>query len=301
MKKKILIIGAASVLATYLIKELKKYYEVYGLFNKRKIQIHGIKFLKNKFYTKKKDQNFIYNKNFFFVINCAAITNVEFCEKNKLKCHKVNLSLVNKIIENINIKKTGLMQISTDHLFVSKKKFITEKTQPKPLNEYSKSKFLAENLVKKRLKNFFIIRTNFFGWGTPYKDTFSDNIIFPLKKNKKVKVLNDVYFNPILLNDLATLVVRLIKSKKFGVYNICSNEKMTKFDLAKKIVKKFNLPINFLEPINRSISKIKRPQNMALSNNKLRKVLKIKPKSIDKQLDIMFKRRNFNSKININF
>ena len=40
---------------------------------------------------------------------------------------------------------------------------------------------------------------------------------------EKVKVLNDVYFNPILLNDLATLVVRLIKSKKFGVYNICSN------------------------------------------------------------------------------
>ena len=39
---------------------------------------------------------------------------------------------------------------------------------------------------------------------------------------------------------------------------------------------------------------------MALSNNKLRKILKIKPKSIDKQLDIMFKRRNFNSKININ-
>ena len=87
------------------------------------------------------------------------------------------------------------MQISTDQLFVSKKKFITEITKPKPLNEYSKSKYLAENLVKKRLKIFFIVRTNFFGWGTPYKNTFSDKIIFPLKKNKKVKVLNDVYFN----------------------------------------------------------------------------------------------------------
>ena len=301
MKKKILIIGAASVLATYLIKELKKYYEVYGLFNKRKVKIHGIKFLKNKFNIRKKDPNFIHNKKFFFVINCAAITNVEFCEKNKLKCSKVNFNLVNKIIENIDIEKTGFVQISTDHLFDSKKKFITEITQPKPLNEYSKSKLLAENLIIKKLKNFFIIRTNFFGWGTPYKNTFSDNIIFPLKKKKKVKVLNDVYFNPILLNDLASLIARLLKCKKFGVYNICSNEKLTKFELAKKIAKKFNLPINFIEPINRSISKIKRPKNMVLSNNKLKKILKIKTKSIDKQLDIMFKRRNYNSKININF
>ena len=300
MKKKILVIGAASVLATYLIKELKKYYEVYGIFNKKKIQIRGIKLLKNKFFVKEVDPNFIYNKNFFFVINCAAITNVEFCVKNKLKCHKVNVSLVNKIIENINIEKTGLIQISTDHLFTSKKKFITEKTQPKPLNEYSKSKFLAENLVKKKLKSFFIIRTNFFGWGTPYKNTFSDNIIFCLKKNKKVQILNDVYFNPILLNELATLIARLIKIKKFGVYNICSNEKLTKFDLAKKIAKKFNLPIKFLEPANRSISKIKRPQNMVLSNYKIKKVLKIKVISIDKQLDIMLKRSNSNSKININ-
>ena len=156
------------------------------------------------------------------------------------------------------------------------KKFITEITKPKPLNEYSKSKYLAENLVKKRLKFFFIVRTNFFWLGyNSYKNTFSDKIIFPLKKNKKVKVLNDVYFNPILLNDLAILVARLIKSKKYGIYNICSNEKLTKFDLAKKIAKRFNLPIHFLEPINRSISKIKRPQNMALSNNKLRKFSKL--------------------------
>lgn len=299
MKKKILIIGAASVLATYLIKKLKKNYHVHVLFNKKKIKLSGVKVLKNKL-QKKKDINYIYNKDFFFVINCAAITDVDSCEKNKSRCHEINYSLVKKIINNIDVKKTGLMQISTDQLFVSKKKFITEITKPKPLNEYSKSKYLAENLVKKRLKIFFIVRTNFFGWGTPYKNTFSDKIIFPLKKNKKVKVLNDVYFNPILLNDLAILVARLIKSKKYGIYNICSNEKLTKFDLAKKIAKRFNLPIHFLEPINRSISKIKRPQNMALSNNKLRKILKIKPKSIDKQLDIMFKRRNFNSKININ-
>ena len=54
------------------------------------------------------------------------------------------------------------MQISTDQLFVSKKKFITEITKPKPLNEYSKSKYLAENLVKKRLKNFFLLLEQIF-------------------------------------------------------------------------------------------------------------------------------------------
>ena len=44
-----------------------------------------------------------------------------------------------------------------------------------------KPKKKLKTLLKK-LKNYLIVRTNFFGWGTKYRKSFSDIIIQKLKK-----------------------------------------------------------------------------------------------------------------------
>ena len=293
MKKKILIIGAASILSNYLISDLKENFKVYLLFNKRKRIISKTKRI-NLDLNKKKDLKKFSNMKFFLIINCAAITDVDYCEKNYFKCLNINFFLVKKIVNEIKNTKTKFLQISTDQLFISKNKFISEIEKPKPLNNYAKSKFLAEKYVTSNLKKFFIIRTNFFGWGLNYKKTFSDNIIINLQKKKKIKVLTDVNFNPILLDDLSKIIKRMIKTDHYGIYNVCSNEKLSKINLAKKIADKFNLPKKLIIPIKRSISKTKRPKNMVLSNNKLKRKFKIKINSIDNQIDLMFKTKKFN-------
>ena len=293
MKKKILIIGGASILSNYLISDLKENFEVYLLFNKRKKIISKTKKIDLDF-NKKKDLNKISYLKFFLIINCAAITDVDYCEKNYLKCLNSNFFLVKKIVDEIKNTKTKFVQISTDQLFISKNKFIKEIEPPKPLNNYAKSKFLAEKYITNNLKKFFIIRTNFFGWGLNYKKTFSDNIIINLQKKRKIKVLTDVNFNPILLNDLSKIIKKMIKTDHYGIFNVCSNEKLSKIDLAKKIANKFNLTKKLIIPIKRSISKTKRPKNMVLSNNKLKRKFKIRINSIDNQIDLMFKTKKLN-------
>lgn len=293
MKKKILIIGAASILSNYLIKDLKENFEVYLLFNKRKRIISKTKRI-NLNLNLKKDLKKISNMKFFLIINCAAITDVDDCEKNNHKCLNINFFLVKKIVNEIKNTKTKFVQISTDQLFSSKKGFISEIEKPKPLNNYAKSKFLAEKYVINNLTKFFIIRTNFFGWGLSYKKTFSDNVIANLKKKRKIKVLSDVNFNPILLNDLSKIIKRMIKTNRYGIYNVCSNEKLLKIDLAKKIASKFNLQEKLIIPIKRSILKTKRPKNMVLSNIKLKRKFKIRMNSIDNQINLMFKTKKFN-------
>ena len=42
--------------------------------------------------------------------------------------------------------------------------FLSLLDKPKPLNTYAKTKFLAEKIIKKKLNNYIIIRSNFFGW-----------------------------------------------------------------------------------------------------------------------------------------
>ena len=86
----------------------------------------------------------------------------------------------------------------------------------------------------------------------------------------------------------------MIKTNRYGIYNVCSNEKLSKIDLAKKIASKFNLQEKLIIPIKRSISKTKRPKNMVLSNIKLKRKFKIRMNSIDNQINLMFKTKKFN-------
>ena len=43
----------------------------------------------------------------------------------------------------------------------------------------------------------------------------------------------------------------MIKTDHYGIYNVCSNEKLSKINLAKKIANKFNLPKKLIIPINK--------------------------------------------------
>ena len=68
-------------------------------------------------------------------------------------------------------------------------------------NFYGISKYLGELNVL-RLKKHLIIRTNFFGKSyNKNKVTYSDFLIENLKK-KTLKVPKNVFFNPILIDDL---------------------------------------------------------------------------------------------------
>ena len=81
---------------------------------------------------------------FEFVINCAAITNLNYCEKNKKIAWKTNtLLLRNYLIYPKNNFK--YIHISTDHFFSSEKiKFYNENSTLKSINYYSKTKLIAE-------------------------------------------------------------------------------------------------------------------------------------------------------------
>ena len=61
------------------------------------------------------------NTKFKYVINCAAITNLELCEKNYVAAKRINSDLP-KFLSDKSIKyKFKLIHISTDHFFKNKK------------------------------------------------------------------------------------------------------------------------------------------------------------------------------------
>ena len=74
--------------------------------------------------------------------------------------------------------------------------------------------------VSKILNNALIIRTNFFGWGTSYRQSFSDFVIDNLRKGNNITLFNDVFYTPILIETLVEL--GFPSSSSIEVESLCS-------------------------------------------------------------------------------
>ena len=209
MKNKIFITGATGMLASHLYNESQKKFNPILIHYKKENIKKKIIILNYQNISEIKKSIFKFNPK--YIIHTAGITSVEECEKNKKKTIQINYQITKNLTNICKQYKISLIYISSDHLFDGKNnKGYTENSKTNPLNLYAKTKILSENYIKKKLKKYLIIRTNFFGRGNKFKKSFSDRIKSSLKKNKKIKLFEDVYFNPISMNELSKVILKLM-------------------------------------------------------------------------------------------
>ena len=203
--KKLVILGSSGLLGSNLCLALKKRYKIYSIVNKKKLKISKIN---SKYINLKKNEVKKYLKELkpHFLINCVAISNVEICEKNKKLTNDINSIIafnIGKICNELSIHYTF---ISSDHIFAGKKSFYKENDKPFPLNNYAKSKILAEKKIIKNSKNCLIIRTNFFGFGPKFRKSFLDKIFENFKNKNQITLFSDVFYTPIYLKQLIKIL-----------------------------------------------------------------------------------------------
>ena len=282
--KRIILTGATGLFGINFFSNNTEF-EIIPIINKKIINLK--KSIKVNLLNSKKLKSIIKETKPEVILHAAALTDIEKCEKNKKLANDINIKITKNLIDCSKYYKCKLVFISTDHLFSKKKNYFFENDITDPLNHYAKTKNKSEKLIKKNLSNYLIIRTNFFGWGTKYRKSFSDQIIENLRKKKIVSLFDDVYFNPINVNVLSRVITDLILKNFKGTFNVSSNSSISKYKFGLLLSKEFNLDRNFIKPIRLADIKItKRPNYMSLSNNKLIKTLKISLNelSISKQI-----------------
>lgn len=287
MKKKILILGSSGTLGNSLVKILKKKYNVFhnGLI-KRKIN----------FNSKNKLAKLIKKTNPNLIINCAAIINLDYCEKNKKNTKKINVDLLKNIflVKKKNKLNFKLIQISTDQMYNRKNNLPSrENSLTYIFNEYTKQKLQSEKICKKN--RALILRLNFFSYE---KKNFFHWICQSVLNNKKINLFKDIYFNPLSITSLtqiiSTIVPIFLKNKVYGIYNLGSKDFISKSNFGVYIIKtlkryKFT---NYKLVKSDNFLKTKRPKNMRMNTSKFQNTFKIKLPSIKKELNMSIKKIN---------
>ena len=236
------------------------------------------------------------------IINTVAISNIEFCETNPELAKLTNIDYAVFFAKFCKKHSIKFVQISTDHLFNGQNSFYDELSFKNPLNVYGKTKAIAEDEIIEKNNEALIIRTNFFGWGTSYRRSFSDFIIDNLTLNNKVHLYDDIYYTPIHINNLIDLIYKLIDSNSSGIFNIVTDDRISKYEFGILLCDVFDFDKNLIIKSNIEINKslILRPKDMSLSNNKIKKLFNLNSITVTNQLGLLYKQfqSNFHNKIN---
>jgi len=294
MQQKVLITGGSGLLAINWALGIRNNYAVTLLLHHKKISLSGVDTDVASLDSLDECSSVLVKHQPDIVVHTAGLTNVEECESDPDLAQEVNVDLAKNIAIACSDQGIKLVHISTDHLFSGDQELATEESITNPVNIYGETKLLAEQQVLENCKDALVVRTNFFCWGTKYRQSFSDFILNKLKNNKQSNLFSDVYFTPILVDELVKKTHQLIDSNAIGIFNIVGSERMTKYEFGIKLTKHFNFDSGLINKIsiNDKSGLVKRPKDMSLSNKKLCQVLNCEIASLDEQLQTLKEQKN---------
>ena len=286
MKKRILILGSSGILGKNLVIQLKNKYKVsHNGLKKRKFNLTRLGSLKKILKNSKPD----------LIINCVAVTNLDFCERNKLESKKINFGITKNLIllrkiHNFNYK---LLQISTDQMYNNKKWFrSSENFKPVSFNEYTKQKLAVEKICIKN--KALVLRLNFF---SNEKNNIFNWIINSCKMNKNINLFKDIYFNPISVSSLSKtikkIIPKILKNKISGIFNLGCRDVISKSNFCIYIINQLNSNYkNYKIVSSNKFLLTKRPKNMSMNIRKFQKKFKINLPKIKNEIDKYMKETN---------
>ena len=169
------------------------------------------------------------------IINCAAITDVELCEKQPEEAFRVNALGARNL--SLVARKTGakMVQLSTDDVFdgLAQKPY-TEFDNTNPKTVYGNSKCAGENYVKEFTHKHFIIRSNWvFGKG----NNFVNRVLEAAETGKSLSVASDQFGSPTSAKDLARMILYLISTNEYGTYHVTCSGVCNRYEFAQEILR----------------------------------------------------------------
>lgn len=209
------------------------------------------------------------------VVHTAGLTSVDRCELFPALAHQANVEIAKNVAQAAAMQGAGLIHISTDHLFSGRRSMYTESELPEPVNQYGRTKALAETAVMQVNPAALVVRTNFFGWGHATRQSFSDWLIYNLRAGKELPLFDNVFFTPILADVLALAAHELVDTGASGIFNLVGDRRLSKYEFARILADHFSLPEHRL--LQRSLDAsgfvAARPHDMSLDNRKAREIL----------------------------
>ena len=151
------------------------------------------------------------------ILNCAAATNVDGCEKDLDFAYRVNAIGPRNLA--IAARETGakLIHISTDYVFPgNESRPLTEFDAPGPISAYGRTKYAGELFVKEFADRWFILRT---AWLYGDGKNFVRTMLKLSETHDELSVVSDQIGSPTSAKELAKMIHYLEPTENYGLFH----------------------------------------------------------------------------------
>jgi dTDP-4-dehydrorhamnose reductase len=208
---KIAIVGENGRLGAALVREYQRDYEVTS-YDRRQLDLSQLDRVRSALARAK----------FELLINCAALTNVDYCESHREEAFVVNAEAPRLLAEIANEKSAKLVHFSTDYVFDGKKTDpYIEEDKAVPLSVYGESKLEGERRALDVSSQHLVVRLSWvFG---PDKPSFIDQIIQRAREDDVITAVVDKFSAPTYTIDVASWLRLAVDKNANGILHLANN------------------------------------------------------------------------------
>ncbi|MBF0154667.1 MAG: sugar nucleotide-binding protein [Magnetococcales bacterium] len=177
------------------------------------------------------------------VINAAASTDLEACERDPCMAYAINARAVALVARTCQEQGRQLIQVSTDHYFVDQGATPhDEQASVSLVNEYARSKFAGEALAL-TAPGALVVRTNVTGWrGWAGKPTFIEWAVQSLEAGIPLNLFHDYYTSTLHASALARGILDLWQRKATGMIHLASRQVSSKQEFILALARRMGIP-----------------------------------------------------------
>ena len=283
---RILVTGASGLLGLNLALEASQQHEVFGSVNNNVIQTTTFTVLQSDL-TAPGALEHLFECQPDWVINCAALANLEACEADPVLAEKLNSELPEKLAKYVARGGARLVHISTDAVFDGRLGGYREMDSPNPISLYARTKLNGEQAVLAANSEAIVARVNLFGWSLSGKRSLAEWFFNNLSSGNSMPGFTDVFFCPLLANDLAKILLMMLEKGLQGLYHVVSSECTSKYDFGVRLARQFDVDEALIKPTSLARAGLvaSRSPNLSLNSSKLTQELGESPPDLNEGLE----------------
>jgi dTDP-4-dehydrorhamnose reductase len=219
------------------------------------------------------------------VVNCAAIADVDACERDPVAADRLNHRLPERIAEWCARRGTRLIHVSTDAVFDGLEGPYGPEAIPSPINVYGRSKRDGEVAVLSSCPTALVVRTNIIGWSPTGTRSLLEHFVGRLERGETAPGWTDVSFRPLPVHWFWPGCEKALGAGMSGVIHLTGHELLSKFDFGRRVADVFGLDLDAVIPTESksSAARAVRPPRLDVVPSTLRGV-PLTPDDLDRGL-----------------